>query len=272
MDKKLENLLEKLWSQYSERNTDVKRVYELLSKKGERLVNDHIAFRTFNHPKVNIDVLSQVFKKLGYKPIQEYQFEEKKLRAVHFENTDYVNAPLIFISELKTEEFSDFLNEIVEDTVGKIAAETLNSDDLVYSGRLWNPVSYNTYEKLRKESEYAAWLYVEGFKANHFTVLVNELNEFDELKDLNKFLKDNGFIMNSPKNEIQGSKEKFLEQSSIKASLIIEKFIEGEKEVTGCYYEFAKRYYKPDGDLFRGFIANSADKIFESTDLYKADK
>lgn len=272
MDKKLKELFEKLWNQYTERNPVVKKVYDLLKSKGEEIVNDHIAFRTFNHPKTNIDVLSQVFKKHGYRAKQEYQFEEKKLRAVHFENADDVNAPLIFISELKTEEFSDFLNEIVEKTVGEIPAETLNSDDLVYSGRLWNPISYNTYEKLRKESEYAAWLYVEGFKANHFTVLVNELNEFDELKDLNEFLKDNGFIMNSPPNEIQGSKEKFLEQSSIKASLIKEKFIEGEREVTGCYYEFAKRYHKPDGKLFRGFIANSADKIFESTDFYKAGK
>ena len=32
-------------------------------------------------------------------------------------------------------------------------------------------------------------------------------------------------------------------------------------DITGCYYEFALRHNK-----FDGFIAGSADKIFESTD------
>jgi hypothetical protein len=33
------------------------------------------------------------------------------------------------------------------------------------------------------------------------------------------------------------------------------------KKIPGCYYEFALRY-----NNFDGFIAGSADKIFESTD------
>ena len=42
-------------------------------------------------------------------------------------------------------------------------------------------------------------------------------------------------------------------------------FAEGSKEVPCCYYEFAERFRMPDGKLFSGFIAKSADKIFEST-------
>jgi hypothetical protein len=44
------------------------------------------------------------------------------------------------------------------------------------------------------------------------------------------------------------------------------KIVEGLKEIPGCYYEFAKRYPDADGKLYSGFIAKSADKIFESTD------
>jgi hypothetical protein len=42
-------------------------------------------------------------------------------------------------------------------------------------------------------------------------------------------------------------------------------FEEGSFEVPGCYYEFARRYAMPSGQLYQGFIAKSADKIFEST-------
>ena len=35
--------------------------------------------------------------------------------------------------------------------------------------------------------------------------------------------------------------------------------------IPSCFYEFALRYPKPDGRLYSGFVAASADKIFEST-------
>ena len=47
------------------------------------------------------------------------------------------------------------------------------------------------------------------------------------------------------------------------------KFIEGEYMVPACYYEFAERFRAKDGEIFSGFIAESADKIFESTDFYE---
>ena len=42
-------------------------------------------------------------------------------------------------------------------------------------------------------------------------------------------------------------------------------FLDGEKTIPACYYEFALRYPKADGKLFKGFVTTSADKIFEST-------
>jgi hypothetical protein len=85
---------------------------------------------------------------------------------------------------------------------------------------------------------------------------------------VNDFLKKNGFLINSSGGEIKGTPEELLEQSSIKAEAIHVQFIEGIYQIPGCYYEFAKRYPDADSKLYNGFIAKSADKIFESTDFY----
>lgn len=85
-------------------------------------------------------------------------------------------------------------------------------------------------------------------------------------------LKNNGFELNTSGGEIKGTPEELLEQSSIKSGLIEIDFVEGEFEIPGCYYEFAKRYPDSSGKLFSGFIAKSADKIFESTDFYTKEE
>ena len=265
----LSTLFNKLWNQYSTENPSAQKVHDLLEQEGEHIVNDHIAFRTFDHPSIQIDVLAQEFIKCGYVQSGEYHFNEKKLFAKHFQHATDENAPRIFISQLKTKEFSSFLQQKVNEMVSQISAEKLQSDELVCSGRLWEKPSFEVYEKLRLESEYAAWLYVNGFKANHFTVSLNHLKYFNNIHKLNAFLKTSGFEMNSPANEVQGSPAELLEQSSIKADVMEVDFVEGKFSVTGCYYEFAKRFPDNDGKLFSGFIAKSADKIFESTDLWK---
>ena len=37
--------------------------------------------------------------------------------------------------------------------------------------------------------------------------------------------------------------------------------------IPSCYYEFARRYPLPSGEVFQGFVPESADTIFESTDV-----
>lgn len=60
-----------------------------------------------------------------------------------------------------------------------------------------------------------------------------------------------------------------LEQSSTLADRIEVEFTEGKFVIPACYYEFARRYEQQDGNLFSGFIADSADKIIESTHYRK---
>lgn len=265
MDKEL--IFSRLWDTYIIQNPSVKEIYDLFTKEGEHIVNDHIAFRTFDDPRINIDVLSRPFIKAGYVEKGEYVFEEKKLFAKHYEHPEDAQAPRVFISQLKLQEMSEFTRQTALDCICNIPKDLLDSDELVFSGNQWGLPSFQTYDSLRSESEYAAWLYVNGFQANHFTVSVNYLKKYDSLEKLNAFLKENGFRMNDSGGEIKGSPQELLEQSSILSEMIEIEFSEGKRMIPGCYYEFARRYADTDGKLYSGFIAKSADKIFESTDF-----
>jgi len=262
-----DELFSRLWRDYAAENPSAGRIHSLFRNEGNRVVNDHVAFRTFDDPRIGKEVLARVFEAYGYHHAGDYFFEDKRLRAVHLEHSADTEAPLVFISELITGDFSAFLQETVKDLVAKIPQNILNTDKLIYSGSFTEKPSFRIYEKLRAESEYAAWLYVFGFRANHFTVSVNHLDTFTSLQEVNSFLKTNGHALNSSGGEIKGTAAQFLEQSSTLADRISVQFEEGAEEIPSCYYEFARRYTDESGRLFRGFIAGSADKIFESTDF-----
>lgn len=265
----LDLILTRLWQDYTQQNPSVKKICDLFENEGEKVLNDHIAFRTYNDKRIGIEVLARPFIQNGYEEKGEYHFEEKRLYARHFEHKTIKTAPRVFISELLTEDFSEFLQSTVKEWINGIPASLLNSDELLFSGNNWMNPSYEIYNKLREESEYAGWLYVNGFRANHFTVSINSLKKYNSIEKVNKFIKDNGFKMNSSGGEIKGTPEELLQQSSTMSENIPVQFIEGNYEIPGCYYEFAIRYPDTNGKLYSGFIAKSADKIFESTDFKK---
>lgn len=262
------DIFNRLWTDYTHQNPSTKKIYDLFTAQGETVINDHIAFRTFGNADIGVDKLSQVFLKNGYEYKCDYHFETKKLYAKHFEHRTDPDAPRIFISELLTAEFSPFLQQTVKEWIARIPADMIGSDDLIHTGNVSGTPSFKIYEKLRIESEYAAWLYVNGFCANHFTVSVNQLKKFGSIQKVNAFLKSHGFMLNDAGGEIQGTPQDLLEQSSIRAGMVNFTFTEGQYEIPGCYYEFAKRYPDSNGKLYNGFISKSADKIFESTNFY----
>lgn len=260
-------LFDKLWNEYTMRTPSAQKIKDIFTQEGNTVYNDHVAFRTFDDERVNIDVLAVPFLKAGYIEKGDYTFEAKKLYAKHYEHATDKNAPRVFISQLKTKEFSFELQAEVKKMIDSIPAEQLQSGDLVFKGRLWEQPSLEVYEKLQEETEYAAWLYVNGFCANHFTVDINRLDTFASIQEVNEFLKQNGFKMNTSGGEVKGTPDELLEQSSVLADKVIVDFQETSKEITSCYYEFAYRYPMSNGELYSGFIASSADKIFESTDM-----
>ena len=105
-----------------------------------------------------------------------------------------------------------------------------------------------------------------GFRVNHFTVLINELKTLKSVAEVNTALKDAGFKLNPSGGEIKGSETVGLMQSSTMASETSVDFVDGKRKVPGCYYEFAQRF-PVDGKLYNGFVEQSADKIFESTNV-----
>lgn len=262
--KTLPSLLDKMWKDYVAINPLAQKIHDLFTQRGDEVMNDHIALRTFNDPRVNIQVMAAPFIKSGYKYSGEYHFKDKKLYAHHYEHTDSA-LPKIFISELKLEECSSVLNSTIKELIAQIPSGQENEFDFCSMGRPWKKVSTSTYETLYKESEYAAWVAAFGYRPNHFTVFINALKSFKDIHELNTFLKAQGVKLNSSGGEVKGTPEVFLEQSSTLANNIEVQFENGPMTIPACYYEFAKRYVTPSGKLYQGFVAASADKIFEST-------
>jgi hypothetical protein len=264
----LNAIYNRLWKDYTSQNPSANKIYNLFKKEGEKIVNDHIAFRTLDSPEVNIDVLAVPFVNNGYVPADEYVFKEKHLFARHFEIPGDKDAPRIFISQLILDDCSSFIRETFKDALKNFDPGKFEFDQLIFAGQIFSPPSYSIYERLRKESEYAAWFYVFGFRANHFTVSVNALEKHNTIYKVNELLKSKGFKLNSAGGEVKGTPADLLQQSSTMADLVNVKFTEGGYEIPACYYEFAQRFPDENGKLFSGFIEKSADKIFESTNLY----
>ena len=259
-----------LWKEYTKQNPSAQAIHDLFTKEEELVINDHVAFRTFDDKRMNIQVLAKKFVKAGYEYKGEYVFEDKHLNAVHLEHPDEKNAPRVFISELILSEFSEEFQNTIKRRINSVGNAYYADPDLIYKGSVWGKPSYADYQFLRKESEYAAWLYIHGFRVNHFTVSINALEKFDTIEKVNQFIKDSGFEMNTTGGEIKGTPEKLLQQSSTLSEIIKVEFEEGTYEIPACFYEFAIRYPNEQGEIFSGFIAANANKIFDSSNFREA--
>ncbi len=258
----LDALLNHMWQDYLGMNPQARAVRDLFEARGERVVNDHIALRTYSLAPVGIEALARPFLASGYQECGHYTFPAKKLRAVHF---DAPGRPKVFISELLVDAMPADIQEIIADLVAQVDPATTHDFAFCTSGRPWS-VDHATWRRLAEVSEYAAWVAAHGFRPNHFTVLVNALETLDSLEEVNTLLMANGFELNRAGGLIKGSPVQLLEQSSTVANVVQVQLADGPLEVPGCYYEFAQRHPDASGDLYQGFIASSADRIFESTD------
>ena len=260
----LDDLFDRLWSDYTAVTPQAGRIHDLLVARGERIVNDHVALRTFDLPGLEIEALDRAFVAAGYQPAHSYEFRDKKLHAYHYEHPDAYR-PKLFISALHVNELSAEAGTLIENLAAQMERGADAHPLFAASGRHWQ-LDRATYQRLATESEYAAWVAAFGLRANHFTVSVNHLATFSGLADLNEFLIDRGFRLNDAGGTIKGNPSELLEQSSTLADEVDVEMADGPHRVPSCYVEFARRYPGPDGTLFQGFVPASADRIFESTD------
>jgi hypothetical protein len=257
-------LLAALWQDYTAITPLAERIHVLLADRGEEVVNDHVALRTYGAAGIGIAALARPFEALGWVARDRYRFDDKKLVARYWQHAD-PRLPKVFISELCVTELSLSSQQIIDRLLVQIPTGFAARADLPWAGRPWR-IRLAEYESLLRESEYAAWVGAFGLRANHFTVSANALTTFPDLAARDAFLVEHGFHLNDSGGTIKGTRADCLEQSSTRAEPIAVDFADGRRAIPSGYYEFAKRYALPSGELFHGFVPASADKIFESTD------
>ncbi|KAL4525347.1 hypothetical protein Ndes2437A_g03814 [Nannochloris sp. 'desiccata'] len=248
---------------------------------------DHFAFRTFGvgGNDSGISSVSTWFIDLGYTEGGSFEFVNKKLRARWYKPPS-PDLPRLFVSELKVEEMSEQTQKIIK----KYAGGNTNSNTVPYAfsrygpatGFLgvtpWAPPTIEEYKILSEESEYAAWVLVNGWALNHTTLAVHRLTGLEGgISALNSYLKHQGLTFSEEGGEIKASPDGLLLQSSTVADSREFEFAGGEVVlVPGAYIEFAERLVLPEYTHLKGseieewhrrdgFEAASADRIFEST-------
>lgn len=295
----VESLFSELWSNYISRVTHANSYVKLVEKAGGKIVNDHIALRTFkcntgDQPS-GIEAMRRIFEPLGYVQKGEYTFQVKKLYAVHFEHPDPIQ-PKVFVSELQVDQLSEAAKKAIEantaNTKDKLSAKAksllaelevnknlaeADADVLVqnlvpFFSRTWDAPKRSDVEFLNEETQYAAWTLLHGNSVNHFTAFINHqgVAAWPDIEATVKGLLDAGVPM---KSDIEGEPGSKLRQSSTKAVLESCEVKEddgslGTIEWSYAYYELAERNdIEIDGKMaqFTGFLGEQATHLFEMT-------
>lgn len=291
-------LLDRLWNQYFKRVSYANKYVELVTQKGGKIVNDHIALRTLNthtgEQPEGIRAIKHILNSLEYKPAEKYKFPKKRLNAIHFEHPDEM-FPKIFVSQLEVDQLPNWAQELIQKTVKDTpyllsdsaiellmllkeeasltteAAELLVTELVKYFRRPWKVPFKEDVLKLNDVSQYAAWVLLHGNSVNHFTAFINfqEVEEWPDLEATCKGLEEAGIPM---KESVEGEKGSKLQQS---ATLAVKEEVEvmgddGIEKIkwTYAYYELAQRdFVEVNGEikLFSGFLGEQASHLFDMT-------
>lgn len=286
----LQHVLNGLMRRYQERVPDVGAIIAAMIEEGiitrpEDIENDHIAFRTMGVTQLGIHSFEKIFLHYGYQRREPYHFAAKKLDAYWYAPPNPA-FPRIFVSELRVGDLSadaqriirSYTDEVVSDPVDALDLDDAAAVDGFLHQALWRLPTWNDYQRLAAESEYAAWVIYNRYYLNHFTISIHNLPAgYDTCESFNAFLKRRGFTLNNAGGEVKRSPDGLLLQSSTVAEMIPATFAGGEiQQISGSYVEFAERRVLPQfADLPKtqikreqrreGFEAGNADKIFEST-------
>ncbi len=254
-----------LWQDYIQMAPRAAQLKAVFEQRGERVLNDHVAFRSFDCAPIRIVDLEPHFFALGYRRFAPYRFDDKKLNAWGYVHDDPTQ-PRIFLSELDSAAMSPALQACVRELCAQVDPARVQDPSIFWAGRLWNPISYATYQTLLAESEYAAWVSAMGLRPNHFTIAINHLQHHRSVEEVLRVVEEQGIPINTAGGRVKGTPAVLLEQGATMADRQMVEFAGGKRhEVPTCYYEFALRYPDASGTLYDGFVPASADKIFEST-------
>lgn len=289
-EKPLDTFLNILFERYEQQVPAVRMITNALISSGviagqQDIVNDHIAFRTLGVRHLGIASFEKIFLHQGYKKMDYYHFEGKKLNAYWYAppSPEY---PRIFMSELIVKDLSEKAQEIIHSYTDNIHQDPVDALDLdngeeigeFFHQPLWTLPSVEDYRILLEESEYAAWVIYNRYYLNHYTISVHDLKSgYNTLEDFNRFVESLGLKLNSSGGIIKVSPDGLLRQSSTVAEMKEAIFIGAETmPIAGSYVEFSERLVLPEFKNLplaaisqehrrEGFETDNADKIFEST-------
>ena len=297
----LEGILTGLMSRYQERVPDVPKITAAMKAEGlisqdADIENDHIAFRTIGVPHLGIASLEKIFLHCGYTKRDPYHFKEKKVDAYWYAPPEE-RFPRIFMSELLVGELSKETQEIIcsyteqvgGDPVDDLDLEDIDAVDSFLHTSQWTIPTWEDYEALLAESDYAAWAIYNRYFLNHYTISVHSLPHGNNtLPQFNDFLQKHGILLNTSGGKIKTSEDGLLLQSSTVAEMIDADFPHKDgavqtHRIAGSFIEFAERKvlpefaHLPEEQVTRvhrreGFEAGNADKIFESTYLEQIER
>jgi len=292
-------LLDRLWLNYKQQVPYV-GIYESIATSGP-FVNDHIAFRSLASGKTGIMALSRVFEALGYQIAGVYQFPSKSLTALHLEYPNNPNFPKLFLSELRVWEMPHHIQTILQDHLESGVGSSVSNDVLARIAHLnrgsslndedellnqchlldqlvaffetlpWKIPTRKSLQTVNQYSPYAAWVLVHGYKVNHFTGLVMDL---ETLVDV---LKKSGVPM---KATIEGAAHSKLRQTATLAVLANVTVLDDNGTPTKtpwtyAYLEFCERPAIVDRNgvksRFEGFLGEQATELFEMTNTRSDD-
>lgn len=293
-------LFDTLWERYRSRMEYVRKYEKVIEAHGATFVNDHIAFRSLasQKPSVGLFVISRVFEALGYASANCYEFPDKHFSSIHYQHPN-PQFPKLFITQLKTWELSEQSQKIIQKSL-KTHRPLLSDDDLSalwnlpkasstlrvkllktlarYFGELpWDVPQKKDVQELDKESQFAAWVLVNGYDVNHFTASVNShgVPTLDDIEKVAEVMNQAGVPM---KKDIEGQRGTKLRQTSTEAVVIPVDVKEGAKTVkmpwTYAYFEIAERPLLKNPltgqmERFEGFLGGQATHLFDMTKLKK---
>lgn len=295
-EKFLIDLFDTLWQRYRGRMEYARKYEEMIALHGAKFRNDHIAFRTIalEKPALGIFCISRIFEALGYRPIACYEFPDKSLSSIHFEHPN-PEFPKLFITQLRTWELSHPSQKIIQKVLKNhgrrlsdeiiSALYNLNQSSeeerkklLRLCSSYFEKLSWSLPQKeqvltLNQETQFGAWVLVNGYDVNHFTALVNS-HGVPALDDIEKVVTEMRNCNIPMKKEIEGDRGTKLRQSSTESVVIDIKVKEGSKIVqipwSYAYFEIAERPFFKNSvtgnmERFEGFLGAQATNLFEMT-------
>ena len=288
-------LLDRLWDLYRQRLPYVEIFESLQQHPIGRVVQDHVAFRTFasvvGGHSTGIPTLSRIWEALGYRVEGVYAFPTQGLSALHLEHTTHPTVfPKLFLSELRIWELPDEARAIVEehldthyscnelasnDVLSRLLKFDLSHDEqdrlleqcfLFFETLPWKAPTKEAMHLLNQHSQYAAWVLVHGYKVNHFAALV------DSVEEVLASLEKTAFV--PMKASIEGAPMSKLRQTATLAvvtdvPIVLEDGTTSTMPWPYAYFEICERNHvlMADGtkQRFEGFLGAQATELFEMT-------